>query len=54
LINSEAAGLSALLQAELQTPINVTEDGKTKRMTKEQAIAKRVVSALLKGDSNQK
>src|SRR4051812_6036920 len=44
-------GLSALLQAELQTPIKVTtEDGKTKRMTKLQAIVKRLVNALLKGD----
>src|SRR3954471_18987975 len=44
-------GLSALLQAELQTPIKVTEDGKAKRMTKEQAIVKRFVNELLKGDS---
>ena len=44
-------GLFALLRAELQTLINVTEDGQTKRMTKEQAIAKRLVNALLKGDS---
>jgi hypothetical protein len=44
-------GLSALLQAELQTPIKVTtEEGKTKRMTKLQAIVKRLVNALLKGD----
>jgi len=44
-------GLSALLRAELQTSINVTEDGQTKRMTKEQAIVKRFVNALLKGDA---
>jgi hypothetical protein len=43
-------GISALLQAELQTLIKVTEDGQTKRMTKLQAIVKRLVNALLKGD----
>src|SRR4051794_2005701 len=43
-------GISALLQAQLQTLIKVTEDGQTKRMTKLQAIVKRLVNALLKGD----
>jgi hypothetical protein len=45
-----ALGLKTLLAAELKSTIKIQEAGKTKTVTKQQAMVKQVVGKALKGD----